>query len=104
MKNGTFYGARLKKVYSGFRSAAKVPEIPDADDPLTRLARGIFGVGTNEEVAREAVERILSAMVDWNEIRVSTIQEIQGIDRSKQPDEGERDGQQSQFDGEAEQL
>ncbi len=76
MKNGTFYGARLKKAYAEFRSTAAEPEIPEADDPLTCLAVAILGVGTTEQVARQAVERTLSAMVDWNEIRVSRPLEV----------------------------
>lgn len=77
MKGGTMYASRLKGVYAKLReSAAKLEENQEPDHPLQRLATAIFAVGSSEEKAHIAVNRMLDAMVDWNDVRISTAGEI----------------------------
>lgn len=76
MKAGTEYGERLKKVFAKLRRSAAKPDVPDLEDPLRCLAAAIFGLETSEEEAQSATNRALSAMVDWNDIRVSTSSEL----------------------------
>lgn len=76
MKNGTMYAAKVKKVYTGLRQSLPRPEVPEPDDPLRRLAIAILGVGCSDEEATQAVDRALTTMADWNEIRVSSAFEL----------------------------
>lgn len=71
MKNGTLYAGRVKKAYARLRHGHLKPEIPESDDPLRRLAIGILGVGCSDAEAQRAINRALTTLVDWNEIRVS---------------------------------
>ena len=72
MKEGTAYAVRLKKAYAKVKAAAPTPEVGLPEDPLSCLARGVLGVTAMEDASRAAVERLLAAAVDWNEIRVSS--------------------------------
>jgi hypothetical protein len=76
MKNGTMYAARLKKAYAKIRPTVVKPDTPEPDDPIRRLATAILGVASGDPEGRQAVERLLSVMVDWNEVRVSTPLEV----------------------------
>jgi len=76
MKQGTLYSSRLKKGYARFRQSVPKPEIPGSDDPLHRLGIAIFAVECDEEQATRAIDNALDAMVDWNEIRVSSPSEV----------------------------
>jgi len=76
MKNGTVFGARVKKAYAKLKQSVPPPDIPEADDPLHRLAVAILGVGSSDALAASAIDRAFNTLVDWNEIRVSSEQEL----------------------------
>ena len=76
MKEGTRYAARLKKRYTRFRQTVPTPTIPEPDDPLRRLIVAILGVSCGDAKAERAVDRLLTRMVDWNEVRISSTYEI----------------------------
>ncbi len=93
MKNGTMYAARLKRVYARLRHSVPKPRIPEPDDPLRRLGIAVLGVGCSDEEAERAIDRALTAMADWNEMRVSSAFELnkatgntipQGVQRCQQ--------------------
>lgn len=77
MKQGTVYAGRVKKAFSKTRAKAPKPRIPESDEPLRRLAVSVFGVRLGDVAGETAVDRMLSRMVDWNEVRVSHPTEIQ---------------------------
>lgn len=77
MKNGTLFASKLKKAYNKHKQSTGIPIIPDIDDPMRRLAIGVLGVDNREEDVERAVDRLLTSMVDWNEVRVSTVAELQ---------------------------
>ena len=77
MKQGTLYAGRLKQAFNKLKKSSAAPEIPEADDPLRRLAIGVLGVRDGELAGTKAVNRLLGQVVDWNEIRVSTAFEAQ---------------------------
>lgn len=79
MKQGTAYAARLKKAFTQARAQASAPKIPDADDPLRRLAVAVLGVRIGEEAAERVINRLFSCMVDWNEIRVTQVLELHQV-------------------------
>lgn len=76
MKNGTLYAGRVKKAYAKYKLSVPKPGIPDNDEPLRRLAVGILGIDHRIEDVERAVDRLQGKMVDWNEVRVSTFEEI----------------------------
>ena len=76
MKQGTLYATRLKKKYAKARQAVPAPTIPEPDDPLHRLGIAILGVKYGDTEAKKAIDRLLSRMADWNEVRVSRPGEI----------------------------
>jgi hypothetical protein len=82
MKDGTAYGGRVKKAFKQLRRAAEqldIADIAETDDPLHRLAVAILGVGSTDDEAVRAVDRALGMAADWNELRVSTAQQLQNM-------------------------
>lgn len=93
MKDGTRYAGRLKKAYTKLRQSVSEPKIPEVDDPIRRLAIAILGVDCGDAEAARAIDRVFTAMVDWNEVRVSSVAQVsramgdripQGSDRARQ--------------------
>lgn len=76
MKGGTVYAVRLRRAYAEFRKTVPAPTIPEPVDPLRALGVAVIGVAWSEQEAERAIDRLLSGMVDWNEIRVSSVFEI----------------------------
>lgn len=76
MKNGTLYAGRLKKAFAKLRLVEQEPEIPEPDEPLRRLAIAIIGEGSTDLQAQRCIDRALTVMVDWNEMRVSDGSEL----------------------------
>lgn len=77
MRDGTAYAAKLKKSWAKHRSSAAKPVIPELQDPVGCLARATLGDALGEEKGNAAIEHLMSEMVDWNEVRVSSAFEIQ---------------------------
>ncbi len=93
MKDGTRYAGRLKKAYAKLRQSVAEPKIPEVDDPIRRLAMAILGMECGDAEAARAIDRIFTTMVDWNEVRVSSVAQVyramgdripQGLDRAGQ--------------------
>jgi endonuclease III len=93
MKDGTRYAGRLKKAYAKLRQSVAEPKIPEVDDPIRRLAIAILGMECGDAEASRAIDRIFTTMVDWNEVRVSSVAQVyramgdripQGLDRARQ--------------------
>jgi endonuclease III len=76
MKDGTRYAARFKRAYTKLRQSARDLEIPGQDDPVRRLSIAILGIECGDDVAGRAVDRAFTVMVDWNELRVSSVEEL----------------------------
>lgn len=76
MKNGTVYAARLKKAYAKLHKSAPAPVIPERESALDSLCIAILGLTSGDARAERGVKKLLSVMVDWNEVRISNAQEI----------------------------
>lgn len=76
MKNGTVYAAKLKRAYARQRQSVPNRRVPEADDPVRRLAIAILAVHCSDDEADRAVDRALAAFVDWNDMRVSSAVEL----------------------------
>ncbi|UCF35172.1 MAG: hypothetical protein JSV78_07680 [Phycisphaerales bacterium] len=78
MKDGTKYAGRLKKKFAELRAVFSEDAVLDEPTPpLDQLCTSILGMETGEKKARQAIERCFQKMVDWNELRVSTPEELQ---------------------------
>lgn len=87
MKDGTLYASRLKKAYQRWKQLVRDPEIPEEnDDPIRRLAQGIFGVSAGGSRAQQAIDRVLEQAIDWNEVRVSLPAELHRLLNDNFPD------------------
>jgi len=93
MKDGTRYAGRVKKAYAKLRQSVAEPKIPDTNDPIRRLAIAVLGVECGDAEADRAIHRLLTTMVDWNEVRVSSVAQVyralgdripHGLDRAGQ--------------------
>ncbi len=93
MKDGTLYARRVKKAYAKLRQSVGEPKIPEAGDPIRRLAIAILGTECGESEADRAIDRLFTSMVDWNEVRVSSAAQVyramgdripDGMDRVRQ--------------------
>lgn len=107
MKNGTVYAGKLKKAYAKLRQTVGSPVVPDPDQPLRRLAVATLGVGSSDQEAERALDRALTTLVDWNEMRVSSAAELNRATGNCIPQGVERcqnliDALQSVFDRENE--
>lgn len=76
MKNGTLYAGRLKKTVAKLKRTLPTPDIPEPCDPIHAMALAILGLECGNSAARKAVDRLREAVVDWNEVRVSSPFEI----------------------------
>jgi endonuclease III len=90
MKNGTQYALAFKKVFSKLKQSAERPEPPPADDPVRRLAVSILGREAGDEAGERALERIFGTMLDWNELRVSSAEEVERAMGNAVPNAQER--------------
>lgn len=75
MKDGTRYADRLKKAYSKVKHGISEADIPELGDPIRCLAVGILGSDNGPDRAERQLNKALSMVVDWNEIRVSNVRE-----------------------------
>lgn len=77
MKEGTRYAANFKRAYNKLRQAARAPRIPEPVDPIRGLATAVLGVECGDKVASRAIDRAFDSMLDWNELRVSSVNEVE---------------------------
>jgi len=76
MKNSKEYAQRLRKLYRELKRAHPKVEKRTYDDPAEALISGIVSERLSESAAHKALKEIRSAFVDWNDLRVSRIEEI----------------------------
>lgn len=86
MKDGTRYADRLKKAYAKAIHGVSDADIPDSADPIRSLAAGILGTDGGPDRAERQLNKALSSVVDWNEIRVSNAQEVGELMGDTSPD------------------
>jgi endonuclease III len=76
MKNSKEYAQRLQKLYRGLKRAQPKVEKVAYDDPAEALICGIIHERLNDSAAHRAIKGIRSAFVDWNDLRVSRVEEV----------------------------
>lgn len=79
MKGATRCAQRLKTLFSSLRSKLGKVGPPPAEDPVTQMLLGILSRDMPESRAREALDRLRSLVVDYNELRVIPPIELAGM-------------------------
>jgi hypothetical protein len=70
MRGATQCARRVKTLFSSLRSKLGKVSLPAATDPVTQCILGILSRDVPESKAREALDRIRTLVVDYNELRV----------------------------------
>jgi endonuclease-3 len=80
--------ARVQEVYAVLRGQYDVPPRPSEPLPLLEeLLLAILCEDAPEEAARQGLQRLKSEFLDWNEVRVSAVQELaEVLDGLSEPD------------------
>jgi len=76
MKNSKEYATRLQKLYRGLKRVHPKTEKVTHDDPIEALIYGIIGEYTSDSATLKAVKGFQGVFVDWNDLRVSRVEEI----------------------------
>jgi endonuclease III len=76
MKNSKEYGARLQKLYRGMKRAHPKAQKAIHDDPIEALIFGIVNEHASETATERAMKGFRETFVDWNDLRVSRVEEI----------------------------
>lgn len=76
MKNSKEYAQRLQKLYRELRRVHPKVEKLTYEDPAEALICGIISEKLSEPATCRALREIRTAFVDWNDLRVSRIEEI----------------------------
>ncbi len=76
MKNSREHAQRLHKLYRGLKRAHPKVEKLTYEDPAEALIYGIIHERLSESAAQRALREMRSAFVDWNDLRVSRVEEV----------------------------
>lgn len=76
MKNSKEYAQRLQKLYRGLKRAHPKVEKISYDDPIEALIYGIVSERISEAATQRAMKGFRDTFVDWNDLRVSRVEEI----------------------------
>lgn len=76
MKNSKEYAQRLQRLYRGLKRVHPKVEKVIYDDPIEALIYGIVSERISETASQRAMKGFRDTFVDWNDLRVSRVEEI----------------------------
>lgn len=76
MKNSKEHAQRLQRLYRELKRAHPQVERITYEDPVEALICGIISERLSESAAQRAFREITRAFVDWNDLRVSRVEEV----------------------------
>ncbi|MCX5644132.1 MAG: hypothetical protein NTZ17_05535 [Phycisphaerae bacterium] len=76
MKNSKEHAQRLQRLYRELKRAHPEVEKTTYEDPVEALICGIISERMTEVAAQKAFREISKAFVDWNDLRVSRVEEV----------------------------
>jgi len=76
MKNSKEHAQRLQRLYRELKRAHPEVEKTTYEDPVDALICGIISERMSESAAQKAFREITKAFVDWNDLRVSRVEEV----------------------------
>jgi endonuclease-3 len=76
MKNSKEHAQRLQRLYRELKRTYPEVERTTYEDPVEALICGIISERVSEAAAQKALREITRAFVDWNDLRVSRVEEV----------------------------
>jgi len=76
MKNSKEHAQRLQKLYRALKRVHPKVEKVSYDDPIEALIHGIVSERLSEVATQRAMKGFRETFVDWNDLRVSRVEEI----------------------------
>lgn len=76
MKNSKDYAPRLQKLYRGLKRSHPKVDKTVYDDPIEALIYGVVSERLTESATHRAMKGFRETFVDWNDLRVSRVEEI----------------------------
>ena len=76
MKHAAEYAAKIKRLVSLLKKEGAGPPPPEPDEPMDQLLHAILSTYASEARAYSAVQKLRTAVVDLNELRVTPVAEV----------------------------
>ena len=76
MKNGKEYSKKVQKLYRSLKRKFPVVQKAIYDEPVDALVCAIISAELSEPAAQSAIKRLADYFVDWNDLRISRVEEI----------------------------
>jgi endonuclease III len=76
MKNGKEYSKKVQKLYRSLKRKYPVVQKAIYDEPVDALVYAIISAELSEAAAQSAIKRLADYFVDWNDLRISRVEEI----------------------------
>lgn len=86
MKNSAFYVKQVKRFFTRLKRSGPKPTTYDSDDPVQHLVVAALSEGTSLTKAKTAANRLLAYTIDYNDLRVSTPDELAKMIEEDLPD------------------
>lgn len=86
MKNSAFYVKQVKRFFNRLKRSGPRPTTYDFDDPVQHLVVAALSEGTSLTKAKTAANRLLANTIDYNDLRVSTPDELAKMIEEDLPD------------------
>ncbi len=76
MKDGKDYSKKVQKLYRSLKRKYPAVQKVVYDEPVDALVYGIVSAELSEPAAQSAMKRLADYFVDWNDLRISRVEEI----------------------------
>jgi endonuclease III len=76
MKNGKEYSKKVQKLYRSLKRKYPVVQKAIYEEPVDALVYAIISAELSEPAAQSAIKRLADYFVDWNDLRISRVEEI----------------------------
>ena len=79
MKDSKIYAKKVTKLFAALKKAESKPKEPEYKDPIESVVYAVVSEYTTLSTAKSAVRKIKNHFVDYNDLRVSRVEEIVDI-------------------------
>jgi len=81
MNDSKEYSLKLAKLAKSLKRSGEKPQMPTFEDPIEAVVYGLLSETITEAAAAKIYKRIKSHFIDFNDLRVSRVEEIQDVMR-----------------------
>lgn len=85
MRDSAAYAKQVKRYFNRLKRSGPKPALHEFDDPLKQLMFAVLSEDVSPSKAKAAVSRLVSGTIDYNDLRVSTPNELAGMISSDIP-------------------